>query len=299
MAACLVMLSVLVPVAYAQVDTQYIFGPDADDDVTSTPYAPNQNDRFLELPRIERTNIDAFGGVRHDSYDIPYIRAEIRLHNISSLTVNFVQNATITLDPGFTINNHAVNIIGASSYLSWDCDSPPNISLNGGSATNAGPGRSQSLDFLFLPYVRVITEVNDADENITQKRCIAPEGLEDNPRYESSNRGAVNMGGTPIYDDVPAYTPPDGWSIDQESIDNINIMYPADGASIVLTAQLLEDNGARPAPDFMGAPLTSLFNGTITYHEDGDHSGNAIGALSTSCSGIPETVVVFDGTPDG
>ncbi len=293
MAACLVMLSVIVPVAYAQVtpDTQLIYGPDADDDDRNTPYRPNQNDRFLELATTEYTNIDAFGGIRHNSYDIPYITAEIRLQNIHSSGVIFVEDASVTVPFGFTVNTLAVTIIDPARHLSWDCDDPlvsQVIPRGFPSASSISAGSSNPLNFLFLPYVRVITETHT---NSTERvRCIAPEALEDNPRYLIDNSGGpVNMGGQPIYDTIDAYDPPTGWSITQDSIDNPDIRYPVNGSSIEVEARSFTNNGINP-PDYMGDALTSPFLGTITYHEDGDHTGNAVGALSTTCTGVPASI---------
>ena len=297
MAACLVALSVLVPVAYAQVDTQLIYGPDANDDDLNTLYAPDQNDRFIELSTVEHTNIDAFGGIRHSSYDIQYITAEIRIHNVHTSRIAQAQQGEIIAAPGFTMDNIAIEITGSDRrYLSWACGDEQVISRNSNSATNIEPNRSTPEFFKFLPYMRVITEIDDNDENITRERCIAPEGLEINPRYDrSGGPDPANPGGAPLYDPVPAYTAPTGWSIDQDTIDNINIRYPADGASIVLNSTTFSASGNNPI--IYGDALTSEFIGTITYHEDGDHTGNAIAALSTTCTGVPASVVVGDNTP--
>ncbi len=293
MAACLVMLSVLVPVAYAQVaiDTQLIFGPSANDDDINTPYAPDQNDRFIGFSGNEYTNIDAFGGIRHDSYDIQYITGEIRLHNVNTGNGNIAQvvQGSITVALGFTIDNTAIDPVGTDArYLSWDCGAQV-ISADDNNPTNVGAGRSTPETFKFLPYMRVITEIEDANTSNTRERCIAPEGLEDNTRYARDGSTPVNVGGIPMFTPVPAYTAPTGWTIDPDSIDNPDIRYPANGTSIEITVRALADNGARPA-DHGGAPLTSDFIGTITYHEDGDHTGNAIAALSTTCTGVPEMV---------
>ena len=293
MAACLVVLSaVVVPMAYAQVaiDTRIIYGPDANDDDPATAYGPDQNDRFIGFSGSEHTNIDAFGGIRHSSYDIQYITAEIRLQNVHTGSVNYAQRVSIDTAPGFTLDKWAIRIIGPDDthrYLSWKCDEPPPFNGDSMSASPLGVGSSVPEVFKFLPYARVITEIHD---NGTERDlCIAPEGLEINPRYERSSTGGTNVGGVPMFDPVPAYTSPDGWEIKQESIDNINIMYPENGTSIVLTAQAFGASGAG-ATLSLGDALTTEFVGTVTYHEDGDHTGNAVAALSTSCIGVPASV---------
>ena len=299
MAACLVALSVLVPVAYAQVDNPIIYGPDRVGDTPGTPYVPDQNARYIGFSGPEYTNIDAFGGIRHDEYDIQYITGEINLLNVNTGggQVGYTTVGNIAVDLGFTLDKTAINIIDPNPhrYLSWDCAAQVFNSTSTG-ASGIAPSASTSTGiFKFLPYMRVITEINDDDETDTRERCIAPEALEDNPRYEVNIGRTINAGGVPQFDPVPAYTPPNGWSISQDSIDNPDIRYPADGARIVSTEQAYVGSGivgSVNSPFSRGAALTTPFTATIIYHEDGDHTGNAIAALSTSCTGVPAFVIV-------
>ncbi len=288
MLSCLVVLSVIVPVAYAQVDDPLILGPSADDDSSSTPYAPDPDDTFIKFIGPEHTNIDAFGGIRHNSYDIQYITGLIRLHHLNTGggPVAYAFQGTVTAPLGFTIDSEAIETGDDRGYLSWDCEEQV-ISQNSNSASLISPHSNTPDLFKFLPYMRVISETHT--NGTTREQCIAPEALEDNPRYERTGGSVpVNMGGTAMFVDIPAYTAPTGWSIDQDSIDNPDIRYPVNGSSIVYTLTAHVGSGSNP-PTY-GDALTTEFIGTITYHEDGDHTGNAIGALSTRCTGVPEMV---------